>query len=87
MNIKDVSFWAKVNNTIQLFGTGGQVALVAAHASPVWNYVTAGATIAGMVLAIWMDDRNGNGMVDVFEKEIKVTSQSPITVETETPKP
>lgn len=61
------------------------MALVATHASPIWNYITAGATIIGMVLAIWMEDANKNGTVDVFEKEVVTTikSDSPIIVETE----
>lgn len=87
MNYKDTTFWTKVSHTIQLFGTGGQVALVAAHASPIWNYITAGATIIGMVLAIWMEDKNNDGTVDVFENKIVTTttikSDSPIKSETE----
>lgn len=40
---KTVSFWNKMNHSVQLFGTGSQVALVAAEASHIWNYVAAGA--------------------------------------------
>ena len=69
--IKTVSFWMKLNNSVQLFGTGSQVALVAAEASPVWNYVAAGATVFTMLLSIWMVDINKNGIVDVFEDESK----------------
>lgn len=87
MSYKDVSFWTKISHTIQLFGTGGQVALVASDASHIWNYITAGATIAGMILAVWMDDKNNNGTVDIFEKEVttvtSIKSDSPIIVETE----
>lgn len=87
MSYKDVSFWTKISHTFQLFGTGGQVALALNHALPIWNIVTGVATIAGMVLAIWMDDKNNNGKVDIFEKEVttvtSIKSDSPIIVETE----
>lgn len=68
---KTVSFWNKLNHSIQLFGTGSQVALVAAEASHIWNYVAAGATTIAMLFTIWAEDRNGNGVVDVFEDFIK----------------
>lgn len=86
MTYKDVSFWNKINHTIQLFGTGGQVALALNHVSPVWNIITGGATILAMVFAIWMDDKDNNGKVDLFEKEvtIKVTSDAPIQTEVKT---
>lgn len=91
MNYKDTSFWTKISHTFQLFGTGGQVALALNHALPIWNIVTGVATIAGMVLSIWMDDKDNNGKVDIFEKEVVTTttikSDSPIEVTTETKAP
>lgn len=71
--LKTVSFWNKLNHSIQLFGTGSQVALVAADASHVWNYVAAGATTIAMLFTIWAEDSNKNGTVDIFEdcKEAK----------------
>jgi hypothetical protein len=66
---KTVSFWTKLNHSVQLFGTGSQVALVAAEASPIWNYIAAGATVTTMLFAIWMVDVNKNNIVDIFEKE------------------
>lgn len=68
---KTVSFWNKLNHSIQLFGTGSQVALVAAEASHMWNYIAAAATTITMLFTIWMADENGNGKVDVFEDCIK----------------
>lgn len=68
---KTVSFWNKLNHSVQLFGTGSQVALVAAEASHVWNYVAAGATTIAMLFTIWADDANKNGIVDAFEDIVK----------------
>lgn len=70
--IKTVSFWNKMNHSVQLFGTGSQVALVAAEASHIWNYIAAGATTVAMLFTIWMEDKDDNGLVDVFEKVITV---------------
>jgi len=64
---KTISFWNKLNHSVQLFGTGSQVALVAAEASPIWNYIAAGATTIAMLLTIWAEDANKNGIVDAFE--------------------
>lgn len=69
--LKSTGFWNKLNHSVQLFGTGSQVALVASESSHVWNYIAAGATTATMLVAIWMEDRNSNGIVDVFEDCIK----------------
>lgn len=81
---KTVSFWTKLNHSVQLFGTGSQVALVAAEASPVWNYVAAGATVVTMLFTIWMVDINNNGVVDVFEKVITVKAPLSAEVKVET---
>lgn len=69
---KTVSFWNKMNHSVQLFGTGSQLTLVAADASPIWNYVAGAATTIAMLFTIWMEDKNENGLVDVFEKVITV---------------
>lgn len=79
--LKTVSFWTKLNHSIQLFGTGSQLALVAAQASPVWNYVTGGATVVAALVTIWMEDRNNDGVVDVFEKVITVKAPLDANVE------
>jgi hypothetical protein len=82
---KTISFWNKLNHSIQLFGTGSQVALVAAEASHVWNYIAAAATTTAMLLTIWAADENKNGLVDAFEKVITVTTHpdAEVTIETE----
>lgn len=83
---KRTTFWNKLKDTFALFGTGGQVVLALSHTSPYWNLVAGIATIMVMIFTIWMDDRDNNGVVDLFEKEVivKVTSDTPIQVETKT---
>lgn len=78
---KTVSFWNKMNHSVQLFGTGSQVTLVASDASHVWNYIAAGATTVAMLFTIWMEDKNNDGIVDVFEKVITVTAPMHADVE------
>ena len=81
---KTISFWNKLNHSVQLFGTGSQVALVAADASHIWNYIAAGATTTAMLLTIWAEDKNDDGIVDAFEKVITVTAPSDAEVKVET---
>ena len=81
---KTISFWNKVNHSIQLFGTGSQVALVASEASHVWNYVAAGATTIAMLFTIWMEDKNKNDIVDIFEQVITVKAPLDADVKIET---
>ena len=70
---KRTTFWQKVKDTTALFGTGGQIILTIADSSHIWNYVMGGATIIGMLVALWMDDKNADGIVDIFEdNEIKL---------------
>lgn len=81
---KTVSFWNKMNHSVQLFGTGSQVALVAAEASPVWNYVAAVATTIAMLFTIWMDDGDKDGYVDMFQKKVVITTDADSHVDIKT---
>lgn len=69
------TFWAKVQHTVALFGTGGQVAIVATNSLPIWNYIAGGATVATLIFSIWMDDKDDDGIVDVFQKEIVIKAK------------
>lgn len=92
MNYKYASFWTKIKDSINAVGTITQVVLIAGDSEHVWNYVTGGIQLLGTFISIWFDDRDKDGKVDIFQKEVitTVTSDAPIKVETETvtpPKP
>lgn len=86
-----MSFWTKFLLTVQTIGTFTQLSLIFGNSQHVYNVLVSIVQLAGLVVPIWMDDKNNNGIVDIFEKEVVTTikSDSPITVETktETPKP
>lgn len=85
MNYKYSSFWTKIKDSINAVGTITQVVLIAGDSEHVWNYVTGGIQLLGTFISIWFDDRDKDGKVDIFQKEVVTTvkSDAPITVETE----
>lgn len=85
MNYKYSSFWTRVKDSINAVGTITQVVLVAGESDHMWNYITGGIQLLGTFISIWFDDRDKDGKVDIFQKEVvtKVTSETPIKVETE----
>lgn len=90
MNYRQFSFWTKIKDFLNGAGAILQVVLVAAGSEHIWNYLTGAIQIIGLFITIFFDDRNQNGIVDGFEKEITTTtiikSDSPIIVETEVKK-
>lgn len=81
-----MTFWTKMQLTIQAVLSIAQLSLIFGDSEHIYNvFVTAGQ-IAGLLIPIWFEDKNNNHVVDLFEKEVtvKVTSDSPIKVDTET---
>lgn len=89
MNYKYSSFWTRVKDSVNAVGTITQVVLVAGESDHIWNYITGGIQLLGTFISIWFDDRDKDGKVDIFQKEVitTVTSETPIKVETETVTP
>jgi hypothetical protein len=86
-----MTFWTKLQLTIQAILSLAQLSLIFGESAHIYNiFVTAGQ-ILGLIIPIWIQDQNRDGIVDGFEKEVITTikSDSPITIETETitPKP
>lgn len=81
-----MTFWTKFQLTIQAVLSVAQLSLIFGDSEHIYNvFVTAGQ-IAGLIIPIWVQDSNRDGIVDGFEKEVTVTvkSDSPIKVDTET---
>lgn len=89
MNYKYSSFWTRVKDSINAVGTITQVVLVAGESDHMWNYITGGIQLLGTFISIWFDDRDKDGKVDIFQKEVitTVTSETPIKIETKTETP
>lgn len=86
MNYKYSSFWTRVKDSVNAVGTITQVVLVAGESDHIWNYITGGIQLLGTFISIWFDDRDKDGKVDIFQKEVvtTITSETPIKIETET---
>lgn len=80
-----MTFWTKLQLTIQAVLTLTQLSLIFGDSEHIYNvFVTAGQ-ILGLIIPIWVQDANRDGVVDGFEKEVITTikSDTPITIETE----
>jgi hypothetical protein len=68
MLYKSADFWKKVERTTGVLG-GMSTFLFAESEVPYWwMQISGGLTIVGMLLAVWMADTDGNGIVDLFDK-------------------
>lgn len=72
--------------TIQAIGTFTQLSLIFGDSQHIYNVMVALIQLAGLIIPIWFEDRDNDGNVDMFQKEITttITSDSPIKITTET---
>lgn len=63
-----------------------QLSLIFAESQHIYNVLVTIGQIAALLIPIWFTDENRDGDVDIFEKEVtvKVKSETPIEVKTET---
>jgi hypothetical protein len=70
---KKTDFWGKLRDTFGIFGglttTGlaGVDFMTIANIDEKWILISAGATLFGTILGIWMTDEDGDGTVDMFQ--------------------
>lgn len=92
-----MTFWTKLQLTIQAILSLAQLSLIFGDSEHVYNVIVTGGQILGLIIPIWIQDANRDGVVDGFEREVITTttttikSDSPIILETDTetitPKP
>lgn len=63
----EVSFWMKLKTTIAIFGAGGEVTMIITEQSAGWHVTTITATILSILITNFIEDKNNNGKVDLFE--------------------
>lgn len=68
---KYTTFWDKVIKSLALFGPGGGVVAGKYLDDPFWIGVGIVSALVAGWLAIWMVDKDNNGIVDIFEKKKK----------------
>jgi hypothetical protein len=83
---KRTSTWNKIKDSFSGVLAIGQLSLILNDSQHVYNVLCFIGQIAALLIPIWFDDKNQNDIADIFEKEVvtKVTSETPITVETKT---
>lgn len=84
--VKKITFWNKMQMSVQAVLSVTQLSLVFADSQHFYNVIVTVGQIAALLIPVWFTDENNDGEVDIFEKEVtvKVTSDSPIKVDTET---
>lgn len=66
---KKQSFWNKLAATFASLGIGTEVTLFFSESEHYWKYIAGAATIAGMLVSKWFEDKNKNGVSDCFEDD------------------
>lgn len=80
---KRAIIWTKIKDSLALGGILGQAGMEVLNTSePIKLWVAVG-TVLGYLVGMWMEDKNNDGIVDIFQTEVttKVTSSAPIDVE------
>jgi hypothetical protein len=67
--LKKLSFWVKLRTTIASLGIGSEVFLHFADSTPIWSLIAGFATILGILITVWIEDKNNDGIVDLFEDD------------------
>lgn len=85
---KKALLWTKVKDSLALGGILGQAGMEALNTNPKIQMWVAVGTVLGYLVGMWMEDKNNDGIVDIFETEVTTTikSDSPVQVETKTEK-
>jgi hypothetical protein len=65
---KRISFWNKLRSILTALGAGGEVALIIGESSHSYKYVVGIATVVMILITHLIEDRNNNGIADIFEK-------------------
>jgi hypothetical protein len=90
---KRATFWSKVKDSIQGVLAITQLSLIIGDAQHIYNLITFAGQVCGLLIPIWFDDRNSDGIVDLFEGTTvtTVTVNAPksadVSIDTETTKP
>jgi hypothetical protein len=65
---KHISFWNKLRSLFTALGVGGEFALFLGESHQSYKWIVGGATIIAIVITHLVEDKNANGIVDIFEK-------------------
>jgi len=61
-------FWMKIKVLLGSLGIGTEVALHFGDSEMIWKYITGAATVIGIIITLFFEDKDSDGVVDLFEK-------------------
>lgn len=64
---KKFSFWMKLKGIFAALGIGGEVALFIGESSQGYKWFVAGATVIAIIITHLIEDKDNNGIADLFE--------------------
>jgi len=62
-----MSFWGRIERSITILGSSSVLLESIFGAGPSATGITAAFSLIGQQLAVWFDDKNGDGVADVFQ--------------------
>jgi hypothetical protein len=68
---KQITFWNKLRSVLTALGVGGEFALYMGDSHSGYKWVVGGATALAIIITHLMEDKNSNGVADIFEKDVK----------------
>lgn len=63
------SFWLKLKATFATFGVGGEIALFVGESHEKYKWLVGGATVLSILITNFIEDKNNDGIVDIFQKK------------------
>jgi len=80
---KRAILWTKLKDTFALGGLLGQAGMDAFATNEIVKIYIGVGTIIGYLVGMWMEDKDRDGVVDLFQTEVKttVTSSAPVEIE------
>jgi hypothetical protein len=78
---KKAILWTKIKDTFALGGILGQAGMEVLNTNQTVQVCVAVGTVIGYLVGMWMEDKDHDGVVDIFQTEVKVKSESPIDVQ------
>lgn len=82
---KKAIFWTKVKDTLAIGSILSQGGMEIGHVSESVKLWIGFGSLAAYVVGMWFEDKDKDGLVDIFQTEVKttITSAAPIEVKTE----
>lgn len=68
---KRTSFWNKLRAIFSALGVGGEFALFIGDSHHSYKWIVGGCTVAAILITHLVEDKNGDGVVDIFQEITK----------------